>query len=372
MTFNMQQKSDGAAYAPQGRACPACRQGELPVGVIGLDHGHIYGMCNGLSEAGAPPVVVYDPDAEKVRAFLAAYPGARAAHSAAEVLEDSAIRLIACASIPARRCAVGLAAMEHGKDFFSDKPSFTTPAQLAQARETAARTKRRFMVYFSERLHVEASVYAEQLLREGTIGRVVQVMGWGPHRLNEPTRPAWFFDREQYGGILTDLGCHQIEQLVFFAGASGARIISSRTGNYAHTQHPSFEDFGDATLVCDNGVTGYFRVDWFTPDGLGAWGDGRTLVVGTKGYLEIRKYIDLASSPEGDHIYYANEKGEFHVCAAGKCGFPFFGRLVRDCLDRTETAMTQEHVFKTMELALDAQAHAVHVGYTTKEAGLNE
>ncbi|MEG2699149.1 MAG: Gfo/Idh/MocA family oxidoreductase, partial [Ruthenibacterium sp.] len=209
----------------------------------------------------------------------------------------------------------------------------------------------------------EASVYAEQLLRDGAIGRIVQVMGWGPHRLSASTRPSWFFDREKYGGILVDLGCHQIEQLVFFAGAHTATITQSRTGNYAHTQYPTFEDFGDATLVCDNGVTGYFRVDWFTPDGLGAWGDGRTLVIGTKGYLELRKYIDVANSAEGDHIYYVNDEGEFHVCASGKCGFPFFGRLIRDCIDRTETAMTQEYVFHIMTLSLDAQEYAERVGF---------
>lgn len=358
----MQEKKDGSTYAPKGAVRAVCAPGEFPVGVIGLDHGHIYGMCNGLTEAGAHIALVYDPDPEKVARFRAAFPEAEAAASREEVL-TAPVRLIACAAVSVDRCGIGVEAMAHGKDFFADKPSITTRDQLAQARKTARETGRKFFTYFSERLHVEGSVYAEELLRSGAIGRVVQVMGWGPHRLSEPTRPEWFFDERRYGGILTDIGCHQIEQILHFAGAQDAQIVQSRIGNYAHTAYPKFQDFGDAMLLCDNGVTGYFRVDWFTPEGLGAWGDGRTLIVGTDGYIEIRKYIDVANSAEGDHVYYVNHDGEHHICAGGKCGFPFFGRLIRDCLDRTQTAMDQDYIFRVMELAIEAQETATRVEY---------
>lgn len=358
----MQEKKDGSTYAPKGKASVVCAPGEFRVGVIGLDHGHIYGMCYGLREAGAEIILVYDPDPKKVAMFQSVFPQAKAAASREEVL-CSDVNLIASAAVAADRCGIGVEAMEHGKDFFSDKPSITTRPQLAAARETAKRTGRRFFTYFSERLHVEASVYAEELLRSGAIGRVVQVMGWGPHRMGLTTRPDWFFDSDRFGGILTDIGCHQIEQIVHFAGAKDARIVKSRMGNYAHTEYPKFQDFGDAMLECDNGVTGYFRVDWFTPDGLGAWGDGRTLIIGTEGYIEIRKYIDVANSPEGDHVYCVNKEGEQHFCASGKCGFPFFGRLIRDCLDGSDTAMDQDYIFRIMELAIEAQEIAESVEY---------
>lgn len=358
----MQQKQDGNSYAPKGKACAVCGPGEFPVGIIGLDHGHIYGMCNGLTEAGANIELVYDPDPEKVAQFQKAFPTARTAASREEVL-SSPVKLIATSAVAADRCGIGIEAMRHGKDFFADKPPLTSREQLRLARETAAETGQKYFAYFSERLHVEASVYAEQLLREGAIGRVVQVMGWGPHRLSEDTRPGWFFDEDRYGGILVDIGCHQIEQLVFFSGAKDAQIVTSRIGNYTHKNHPKFQDFGDGMLQCSNGVTGYFRVDWFTPNGLGAWGDGRTVIVGTDGYIEIRKYIDVANSPEGDHVYWVNQEGEHHRCVSGQCGFPFFGGMIRDCLDRTETVMRQEHVFRIMELALDAQQKAIRVGY---------
>jgi predicted dehydrogenase len=216
-------------------------------------------------------------------------------------------------------------------------------------------------VYYSERLHVECAVHAGVLVRDGAIGRVVQVIGLGPHRLNAPSRPAWFFEKAKYGGILCDIGSHQIEQFLFYTGAKDATVVNAKVANYRNPEHPELEDFGDLTLVGDNGASGYHRVDWLNPDGLGTWGDGRTILLGTEGYIELRKYINVAAERSGDHLFLVNKSGEQHLELAGKVGYPFFGQLVRDCLDRTETAMTQEHAFKAAELCLKAQAMATRI-----------
>jgi predicted dehydrogenase len=355
------QKSDGATYAPKGKANVVCGKGEFLFAAIGLDHGHIYGMCNGLIEAGGELTAVFDPDPAKVAAFIKTYPGVRAASSEQEILDDPMLRLVAAAPVPAQRCPLGLRVMDHGKDYFADKPAITTLEQLAQARRKTDETGRIFAVYYSERLHVEAAVYAGQLIQQGAIGRVLQVIGLGPHRLNAPTRPPWFFDRRQTGGILCDLGSHQIEQFLYYSGAQSARVLHSKVANYEGS-HPEFEDFGDATLLADNGATHYFRVDWYTPDGLGAWGDGRTFIVGTEGSLELRKYLDVARDPEGDHVYLVDKKGEHHLPVRGQVGFPYFGALIRDCMDHTETAMPQRHTFLAAQLCLEAQAGALRVG----------
>lgn len=359
----MQKKKDGAMYAPKGRSKPVCAPGDFPVGVIGLDHGHIYGMCNGLTEAGAEITLVYDSDPAKVAQFQQAFPSAKAAASKDEVYASN-VKMIASASIPLDRGPLGVEAMRHGKDFFVDKPPLITLEHLEQVRQTVRETGQKFFCYFSERLHVEGSVYAQQLLEQGKIGKVVQVMGWGPHRMGpESSRPDWFFEKDVYGGILTDIGCHQIEQIIFFSGAKDARIVHSRAGNYNHPGRPGLEDFGDCMIECDNGVTGYFRVDWFTPKGLGAWGDGRTIIEGTDGYIEIRKYIDIANNAEGDQVYYVDHEGEHHCCASGKCGFPFFGGIIRDCLDHTELVMKQDYIFRVIELAIQAEREAEKVGF---------
>jgi predicted dehydrogenase len=336
--------------------------GEFPFAVAHLDHGHIFGQTNGLLEAGADLKWVYDPDPAKVADFVKKYPAAKPARSLDEILDDPAIKLVAAAAIPNERGPIGCKVMEAGRDYFTDKCPFTTLDQLAQARAIVARTDRKYMVYYSERLHVECAMHAGDLIRQGAIGRVIQVLGLGPHRLNAPSRPAWFFEKEKYGGILCDIGSHQIEQFLYYSGARDARVTHSLVGNYGHPDYPELEDYGEANLLADNGATNYFRVDWFNPDGLRTWGDGRTFILGTAGYIELRKYINVGTDAESDHLFLVNSEGEQHLQLKGKVGYPFFGQLILDILNRTEIAMTQDHAFKAAELCLIAQATAIRAG----------
>ena len=355
-------QGDGMNYAPKGKPNPVVKPGEFVFSVIGLDHGHIYGMCNGLVEAGATLKFVYDPDPAKVAQFQKAYPQAVAAQSEAQVLEDAHTRLIAGAAVTSERCALGLRAMAAGKDYFTDKAPLTTLEQLAEAKAMVETTGKKYMVYYSERLHVEGAVFAGQLIERGAIGRVLQVIGLGPHRLNAQSRPAWFFQKEKYGGILCDIGSHQIEQYLYYAGAKDATVVASQIANHNHPDYPELDDFGDAMLAGDNGTTNYFRVDWFTPNGLRTWGDGRTLILGTEGYIEQRKYINIANEPaSGNHVFLVNGKSEQHFEVTGQVGYPFFGALILDCMNRTENAMTQAHAFKAAELCVKAQRAAKKV-----------
>ncbi len=354
--------ADGMNYAPQGKAKPVVKPGEFVFSAVRLDHGHINGMTNGLLEAGATLKYVWDPNPEKVAAFLKNYPQAIAARCEEEALEDKDTHLIAGAAVTSERCGLGLRAMAAGKDYFTDKAPFTTLDQLASAKKAVADTGRKYMVYYSERLHVEGAVMAGYMIDRGEIGRVLSVSGFGPHRLNAPSRPEWFFEKEKYGGILCDIGSHQIEQYLHYAGEEDATVEFARIANYNHPEYPELEDFGDCTITGKNGTTNYFRIDWFTPDGLRTWGDGRTLILGTEGYIEIRKYVNVASEKAGgNHVFLVNGKGEQYVDATGVTGYPFFGELILDCLNRTEKAMTQEHAFKAAELCLKAQEKAVRL-----------
>ncbi|MCM3112632.1 Gfo/Idh/MocA family protein [Lederbergia lenta] len=354
-------KKDGMNYAPKGEVNHVVAEGEFVIAAMSLDHGHIYGMCNGLVEAGATLKWVYDPDPERVRKFIESFPQAQVADSAEQVLQDDEVKLIAAAAIPSDRGPLGIRVMESGKDYFTDKTPFTTLEQLEAAKEAVKRTGKKYMVYFSERLHVESAIYAGDLIKQGTIGRVLQVSNFAPHLLNAPSRPEWFFQKEKYGGILCDIGSHQIEQFLYFSGNTDAEVVRSQVANYTVKEFPEMEDFGDCMIVGENGATQYFRVDWLTPDGLGVWGDGRTFILGTEGYIEIRKYIDIARDDEGDQVYVSNKEGTYHHSVKGKIGFPFFGELILDCINRTENAMTQAHAFKAAELCLIAQKEAVRL-----------
>lgn len=344
---------DGMNYAPVGKPQPVVAPGEFIIAAAALDHGHIYGMCNGLIEAGATLKWVFDPDPAKVAKFVEQYPQVKVADSLETILTDASVQLVAGAAVPSERCPLGLKVMDAGKDYFTDKAPLTTLAQLEQAKRKVLETGRKYAVYYSERLHVESAVFTGQLVEQGAIGRVMQTLGVGPHREGEG-RPEWFYDKALFGGILCDIGSHQIEQFLFYTGNRNARVVASQVRNVNHPQYPLFEDFGDAMLAGDNGATGYFRCDWFTPDGLSSWGDGRLTLLGTEGYIEIRKYVDITRK-EQDVVYLVNKEGEFRYPVAGKVGFPYFGQLILDCLNRTENAMTQEHTFKAAELCVKAQ-----------------
>jgi predicted dehydrogenase len=333
----------------------------LRFSVIGLNHNHIYGQTNLLLRAGAELVTFYAPEPQLVSEFAKAFPQAQLARSAQEILDDETIQLVVSAGIPCDRAPLGIQVMQHGKDYMSDKPGFTSLEQLAEARRVQAETKRIYSICFSERFEVGAAVKAGELIQAGAIGKVVQTIGLGPHRIHPPERPAWFYQRAKYGGILTDIASHQIDQFLFYTGSTQAEVVASQVANYKHPQYPELEDFGDLLLRGDGG-TGYIRVDWYTPQGLGVWGDGRMTILGAEGYIELRKYIDLAGRAGGNHLFLVDHKG-IHYIDCAQVERPYGRQLVADILNRTETAMTQAHCFLVSELALTAEAQAKRLGH---------
>jgi predicted dehydrogenase len=250
--------------------------------------------------------------------------------------------------------------MQHGKDYMSDKPAFTTLDQLARARRVQADTGRIFSVCFSERFENRATVQAGELVKAGAIGQVVQTIGLGPHRMRPAQRPDWFFRRDYYGGILTDIASHQVDQFLFFTGSTQAEVVASQVANFYNPQYPELEDFGDMMLRGDGGA-GYIRVDWFTPEGLNTWGDGRLTILGADGYIELRKNCDIAGRSGGNHLFIVDQKETRYIDASGS-DLPYGRQLLHDIIHRTETAMTQAHCFLACELALQAQAQAKRLG----------
>lgn len=324
---------------------------------IGLNHGHIYGQVNTVIRGGGELVSFFAKEPELVAAFSKRYPQAKLARSEKEILEDNTIQLVVSASIPVDRAPLGIRVMQHGKDFMSDKPGMVSLKQLEEVKRIQKQTKRIYSILYSERLENKASVRAGQLIQEGAIGKVVQTLGTGPHRVNPKSRPAWFFEKNFYGGIICDIGSHQCEQFLYFTGSKKADVLCSQVGNVHNSHYPGLEDFGDATLRGDGG-SGYFRVDWFTPDGLKSWGDGRLTILGTEGYIELRKNIDIAGRKGDNHLFLVDNKDTRYIDCS-EVTLPYGEAFVQDILNRTETAMTQEHCFLATELALKAEKNAV-------------
>jgi predicted dehydrogenase len=334
----------------------------IKFGVIGLDHAHIMGITAAVIRGGGELAAFYSTLPNAISNFQKIYPNARLAKSEDEILDDPQIQLVTSASIPNLRAPLGVRVMKHGKDFLSDKPAMTTLEQLAEVRRVSAETGKMFGIMYSERLEVPAAVQASYLVKAGAIGKIVQTINIAPHQVNAPSRPDWFWDPAQYGGILCDIGSHQADQFVYYTGSTTAEVTASQIANVNYPTHPEFQDFGDMMLH-GNGGAGYVRVDWFTPDALGTWGDGRLFILGTEGYIELRKYIDVAGRPGGNHLFIVDQKQTRYIDCRN-VALPFGPQLVADVVNRTHTAQDQEQALLAAELVLKAQRDAKVLTFT--------
>lgn len=321
--------------------------------VIGINHNHINGMVSSLIAGGGELVMVFAKEPDLLKGFIKSFPAARVARSEEEILEDNSIQLVASAGIPVERAPLGIRVMQSGKDFVTDKPGIITFEQFKKVKKVQKATSRLYSILYSERLGSPAAVKAAELIQAGAIGRVIQTIGMGPHRMTPKTRPAWFFDPALAGGILCDIGSHQCDQFLFYTGAKEAEVNFSQIGNFNLPAYPDFQDFGDMSLRSPN-ASGYIRIDWFTPDGLATWGDGRVFILGTEGFIEMRKYIDVLGRKGGNHLLLTNHKESIYYDCS-KVHLPYGEQLVSDVVNRTETAMPQDHCFLATELALTAQ-----------------
>jgi len=337
--------------------------------VCGMSHDHIYGMVGAILRGGGVLVSAYGAEPDKAAAFHKRFPEAKMVSSEREIIDDPSIQLVLSSTIPNQRAPLGIEVMRHGKDFLSDKPGMTTLEQLAEVRKTIAETKRIYAIMYSEMLEVPAAVKAAELVESGAIGRVIQTINIAPHQIVQRAgdnggaapRPAWFWNPEQYGGILCDIGSHQVYQFLYFTQSKQAEIAESQVANVAHPEHPLFQDFGDMVLRGDRGL-GYVRLDWFTPNGLGTWGDGRLFILGTDGYIEVRKYTNVGVSHTPNNLFIVDAKQARYI-DCNKVPLPFGPQFVSDVIHRTHTAQDQEQALLAAELVIKAQrdAKVVHL-----------
>lgn len=337
--------------------------------VCGMSHDHIYGMISAIQRGGGALVAVYGEEQDKLAVFTKRFPDVKMVKSEDEILNDSSIHLVLSSAIASHRAPLGVRVMHHGKDYLSDKPGITTLEQLAEVRKTVAETHRIYGILYSERLEVRAAVRAGELIQSGAIGRVIQTINIAPHQIYQHRgdsgggggRPDWFWEPDLYGGILCDIGSHQVDQFLYYTGSTEAEVVASQIANVAHPEHPRFQDFGDMMLRGNHGL-GYVRLDWFTPDGLGTWGDGRLFVLGTEGYIEVRKYTNVAVSETGNNLFIV-DKHQARYIDCNHVNLPFGPQFVSDIVNRTHVAQDQDQCLLAAELSIKAQrnANVVHL-----------
>ena len=326
----------------------------LRMGVLGIDHRHIYTMTQHMQDAGCTLAGWWTKEIPNtIEGFQKRFPYAPRCATPDDLIDDPQIDLILTAAIPSDRPTLSQRAMRAGKDVLSDKPGCLSAQDLSALRRTVEETGRIWAVDFSERLEVPSMTRAMELIGDGAIGSALHTVGLGPHRLNAATRPDWFWDPAQNGGILADIGSHQIEQFLALTGADTAEIVMAHAA--CHRQD-GFQDFGEMILQAGS-ARGYVKLDWYTPDALPTWGDGRLFVTGTTGTLELRKYVDVGGADGTDHLILVNGT-QCEKINAAENRLPFFSALVDDIRNRTQTAMSQNRVFAVCDLAIKAQEMA--------------
>jgi predicted dehydrogenase len=352
------------SLAPQEQEPPKYH---IKFGVCGMSHDHIYGMVGAMQRGGGELVSAWGGEPDKLAAFTKRFPNVKMVKTQEEIIEDPNLQLVLSSQIANERAPIGIKVMRHGKDFLSDKPGITTLEQLAEVRKTIAETKRIYGIMYSERLEVKAAVHAGQLIQQGAIGKVIQTINIAPHQIFQhhgdagggSGRPDWFWNDVQFGGILCDIGSHQIDQFLYYTGSTQAEVAESQVANVRHPEHPHFQDFGDMVLRGNKGL-GYVRLDWFTPDGLGTWGDGRLFILGTDGYIEVRKYTNVAVSKQGNNLFIV-DKNQARYIDCNNMTLPFGPEFIADLVNRTHIAQDQDECLLAAELSIKAQKYATRV-----------
>jgi predicted dehydrogenase len=308
------------------------------IAVVGTDHPHVVELTQHLVAAGAHVRAIVATD-DGVGPWLASkYDDVRTTDPYADDVD-----IVVTAAIPSDRAEIAIDAMRAGKSVVSDKPGLTTRAQLDDVRAVLQETHQRWIVVFGERLGNPAMLRAERLVRDGAIGEVVHTVGLGPHTLHLEHRPRWFFDPARYGGILVDIGSHQVDQFLAFTGADDAQVVSAHVR--AHAEHHGLQTLGEMVLRTPENCTGYAYVDYFTPKGLGAWGDTRFSVVGTRGTIDVRTLDDTLFLVDGTHRETIDASDEPVSWARG--------------LVDGEMPVDQAHVLAVHDICLRAQSQAL-------------
>ena len=359
--------------------------------LVGADHNHLYEIIDRLVKAGAE-AAAHTSEGQFVEHYSGWQSGS-VERGYDDILGDDSIDLIITAAIPNRRADIALAAIAAGKHVVSDKPGLTTMAQLDAIRAAVAdRPGRPWTVLFTERYENRAINEAVRLARAGAIGRIVHVVGAGPHTLWASRRPPWFWDPEATGGILVDIGSHQVDQFLSITGASAddVAVVASMVGNVASPDHPAMQDIGSMTLVAapvegpggagsadggvpvtvapaaaglggPNGVVGDHRLDYLTAKGLGTWGDCRLTIVGTEGTIEARANVDVAGVEGSEHLIVVDGEGTRRIDVSGVV-VDWGEQLLADLGDDGERLMTQQHAIDVTDVCLRAQAAATPWG----------
>jgi predicted dehydrogenase len=264
---------------------------DVTFGIIGCQHGHIHGLIESLvAIPGVTCAGIYDEQPEAMKAVTDRYP-VNAVASPDVLLDDAKVTLIGTAAVNNDKGALLAQAVEAGKHVIADKPLCTIIEDLNAIEKAATENRVRVGLMLSERYQGYTQKMME-LVNDGAIGHVANVLCVRPHRLGRAGRPDWMFVDEKYGGIIVDLAIHDVDIIRWAAGG----VFEEITAYQQNWGNPTDKDFGDIGVLLGrltSGATGMVRTDWFTPATSPVHGDTRFIITGTRGMIEVRAAGDL-------------------------------------------------------------------------------
>ncbi|WP_410790172.1 Gfo/Idh/MocA family protein [Kribbella sp. C-35] len=243
------------------------------IAIAGAAHPHVaYATAEVDQVAEYDLVAVADPSRETAERWAAPY-DAKVFTDHQQMLREVEPEVVMVAGIYGDRGQVVVDALNAGCHVIADKPLCTTLEDLDAIAEAADRTGRHVTLLLEKRYY---PVTLAALGIADRLGTIHGVTSSGPHKLNRPTRPAWFFERARYGGLLNDLAVHDIDAALLFTGLTSGIVSGSIVDS----------SYGVATLSGPGAVI-TAGVDWMNPAGSPVHGDYRMKLVGTEGTAEL-------------------------------------------------------------------------------------
>lgn len=255
---------------------------------IGFAHGHIDSVVRGFrAMPGVELVGIWDADPHRL-ADRQAKLGVPAFADYREMLDATKPHFAAVCPANCDKGDVIAECAARGVHVFADKPLVIRRPDLEKAETAVRRSGIEAWAYLTLRYSPPFYTIAQRIAG-GEIGEVVSVYAAGPHKLNLPMRTREMLDADLNGGVLVDLGSHDIDLARWYIGREPVDVVATMACR-RFTQVPNFYDTAQAFFRFEGNIPAYIEESWLQPDA--SRGDRRCLVVGTQGTLEYRACDD--------------------------------------------------------------------------------
>lgn len=159
---------------------------------------------------------------------LAEYPEVRIAKSFEEILNNSAIDIVVVNTPNEHHFPMTKAALLAGKHVVSEKP-FTLSLREGEELIALAQQQQKILAVFHNKRLETDHMTVEKILREGALGRVIEIEWHYDRYRNNITHKLWKEDPLPGSGTWWDLGVHMLDSMLILLGRPKAVSADMRS-----------------------------------------------------------------------------------------------------------------------------------------------